>query len=512
MNNQGVNDCVTLNFVYEGCSLNTVNALPSFGGVDVIDQNLFPTALKQASYTDDEAALNIGGNVEGQSSEMDTEEGLREKIESAVRKVDLYSPPGIAGEICEAIAEFEKRELKELRPVSAMTLISAICKDRTGFNTRKLNLMFLASAETAYGKEAHQDFIKICLVAVGQGGMMSTDPRSDKSFYVELAKTGGSLYIIDEAHTFFEGVTSGKASTHEAAMMGMILKLNTSGLLLFPGTIKKEILNEFKSAIEILTNKEALSSSEEEELEFLHHALSLVASGWPTPYVGLVAFSTPDNLNNIVQPEHMASGLIGRFIYLRSSGKAGNLTNDPFLDPKPDAKVPEELIARLRKMKESDDEITLSKDARQLLSLTLRYLELDSVRNHRKLGALYRRGVERISQICSLLAMEKGEITAEMASYAIAMFFEHVKVCEEILDGVSKKHDEMLLNRVRAVVQDILRVGPVQKGLVANKLVKRCAEIREKRETHKRFEYVILEKLVDANILIEKEGNYALAV
>lgn len=451
-------------------------------------------------------------NGKTQTLKSYSDDDLHETINQIIASVDLYSPPGLAGFICDELAKIEKRELRELRPVSALTLISAACRNRQGFNTKKLNLMFLASAETAYGKEAHQEFIKEILLRTGSQNIMCTTPRSDKAFYTELAKTGGSLYILDEAHSFFDSATSCKASSYQADMIKMILELNTSGLLLFPENIKKEILNEFNSLIKNLNKKDALDHDEADELKYLNLAGKWVKNGWSKPYVGFIGFATPDNLERIISPQHIASGLLGRFIYLRSSGKAGELTNDPFLNQQPEARISEDLVALFKQINESDDAITLAPDAQHLLSLVLKYLELDSVRNHRKLGGLYRRGIERISQISSLLAMDTGVITGEMASYATAMFLEHVKVCEEALNRASAGHDENILDRAHAVVLDILKSAPQTKGLVANQLVRRSADIRKKRETHEKYEYVVLNKLVEAKNLVEKDGKYALPV
>ena len=440
-----------------------------------------------------------------------SDKDLQDAISKIINSVDLYSPSGIAGVICDELAKVEKRELKELRPVSALTLISAICRNRKGFNTKKLNLMFLASAETAYGKEAHQQFIKEILVLIGSENMMCTSPRSDRAFYIELAATGGSLYILDEAHSFFDCATSGKASAYQADMMKMILELNTSGLLLFPENIKRDILDGINARIKVLDKKSDLNSDEENELGYMKTVINRVKNGWPNPFVGFVGFSTPSNLNKIVSPKHIESGLLGRFIYLNSTDKSGELTYDPFADVRIETSISEQLIDRIKRISNSDDEISLSTDAQQILSLALKYLELDSVRNHPKLGGLYRRGVERISQISSLLAMETGVIDAEMASYAVAMFFTHVRVCEEALNGTSINHDEIILDRAHAVVLDVLKSSPQKKGLVANQLVRRCADIRKKRATHDKYEYVILNKLVEANNLVEKEGMYALS-
>lgn len=435
---------------------------------------------------------------------------LHQQISQIIESVDLYSPPGLAGVICDELAKIEKRELRELRPVTALTLLSAVCRNRKGCNTKKLNLMFLASAETAYGKEAHQEFIKEILVRIESKNIMCTTPRSDKAFYIELAKTGGALYILDEAHSFFNSAISNKASSYQADMMKMILELNTSGLLIFPENIKKEILDAFYSQMKVLNNKTDLNSDDVEDLEYLKLASEWVKGGWPKPFVGFIGFSTPTNLDKIISPQHIASGLLGRFIYLKSSGKAGELTHNPFLSEQSETTISEGLIASLSQISNSDDPISLSPDAKHLLSLVLAYLESDSVRNHEMVGALYRRGIERISQISSLLAMDTGVITAEMASYATAMFFEHVKVCEKALNGASASHDEIMLDRAHAIVLDILKSAPQKKGLVANQLVRRCADIRKKRVTHEKYEYVVLNKLIDAKNLVEKDGKYAL--
>ncbi|MAF43485.1 MAG: hypothetical protein CMI54_04850 [Parcubacteria group bacterium] len=437
-------------------------------------------------------------------------EVLNEKIERLKQSVDLYSPPGIAGDICNELAKCEKRDLKELRPISALTLLSSICRERCGYNVKKLNLMFLASADTGFGKEAHQNFIKEVLVKIGSEDLMSANPRSDKAFYTELASSGGSLYIMDEVHSFFDCITSGKASSYQIGMMRMILELNTSGLLIFPENIKNEILNKFDLRIKSLETKEKLCVREEKELEYLLTAFKKVKNGWPHPYMGFIGYSTPANLNRIITPQHISSGLIGRFIYLRSTGKSGKLTENPFTSMKSEDPMAKDFIKRIELIQKSKDSIGISEEARVILSFVLNYLELDSIRNHPVLGGLYRRGVERISQISSLLAMETGCINSEMACYATALFFDHVRVCEEVMTEASIDGDKQVINKAYNIVLDTLKQGAKQKGFVANQLVKRCSDIRSKRVSCDKYEYVILNKLVEKNRIIEMNGTYKL--
>lgn len=428
--------------------------------------------------------------------ELDSDEdnsALKNLIEDAMRCIDLKTPPGLAGDICENLAFFEKRFLSETRPIAALAVIARLSAHRKILGNQKVSFLALVSAESAIGKEAQQEYQKLLLSAVGVGDSVVGEPRSDKQMIEALAEYEHLIYILDEVHGMFDKTSSKSSSSHEKAILNMILTLSTTAIYHFPPKIKKDLIAKCESEIQSLKTGE-ISESKQKTLDQKMVIMDYLQNGWKNPFLSVVGYSTPINLDSLINMQNIQSGLLGRFLFIRVFSR-DKLNLTPYSDG-----PSEKLVERCHSLKNLEGGIRISDDANILLNYIIFYYELDEHRNHPLLGAIYARGVEHVKRIASLLAMETSLITPEMLMYAMRIFQENLDSCSQLVDKKAFiKQDE--IERLGEGVIQRIRVGDVKAGVLANNIVKCSSWVREERKKTSRFEYEVLAELVSQGII-----------
>lgn len=357
--------------------------------------------------------------------------------------VDLMNPPGLAGEIVDAIEARNMRPLRWAAVPAALQLLaitSGIGK-RKSLNGAKMNIITMTIAESAAGKDAAQSFITDVMLRIGETAHLYNRPRTDKDMIMNaLDADGKALYVVDEAHDLIGSINDKGSSQYTKSIGPLILAMATAKLYTLSGTHKREvtalITTAREKAVKRLERIDKQIDADEHNND-LHKARAglvkllteldvqqkVVETGIKDPLVCLMLSSTPGNFEKVVDYANIASGLIGRGLVFHcgedaARSRAGeiNTTSD----------VPDDLVDRLRALTSFGRSLKVCEDTREYLDRILDYLENDERRNAPIVGALYRRAYERVVSVASLLAIDTGTVTDEHVRYAFALVMHNI--------------------------------------------------------------------------------------
>lgn len=346
--------------------------------------------------------------------------------------VDVYAPPGIAGDICRLMEATARRSRPEIYPLAALQLLALVGRGRESDYTSKLNLITLSIASSASGKETPQDVVKRIANDLDLSRYIIGDMGSFKDMISNLIEgRGNTMYIMDEVHSMLSSIKSKNAASYETKIEAEILKMTTTGLYTFRGAEKRTWSDYFDK--KIIFFQEKLDAANDESPEGLEEALKLtrqveasqryrgyIDNGWPDPFVSIMGHSVPERMDEFAADlENIASGFLGRSILARAPIGAGRLKLT--LDVREANILKADIVHRLDRIKYSTAHIECADDARDFMTERSNYYEQESVRNDDIMGAIYRRSTEQIFKVATILAIETGCITLEHARYAAAL-------------------------------------------------------------------------------------------
>jgi hypothetical protein len=417
-------------------------------------------------------------------------------VNELLDEVDLYNPPGIAGEICRELELYEQRPIKEIRPLVAFASLSMINHKRSCYGGGKLTFQGLGVASSAAGKEAHLTFTKLIMEGVGLADKIASKPKSDKSIYLDVLETEQLLYSFDEAHSFFKQATNKNAASFEAGMVSVLLEVCTSEKFYLPSKTRDELLQKYDAIVSKLEDKNALSSKQEALLSKSLRLIDRLENGWKDPFLSLVGYSTPINMDIMINEHNIEQGLIGRFIFLRAPEHREKMTWRQIDGPSA------ELISKLQVILESDENIVIDSVAKETLNHVFNFFELNEHLNHPQLGAIYARGTKWVMLIASLLASETNIITDEYILYATKMFMYNIRSCEAVLYGESGL-EEALLSKAKILALRYTSKQDIGRGELASKMVNCCTEIAHYRKKEKNICHVLINQLIADGVIIQ---------
>ena len=342
--------------------------------------------------------------------------------------VDVNSPPGTAGRVCDFIKETAHRRMDSLYPFAALHLMAAAGRHRSGYQGVKLNLMTLGIGLSAAGKEHPQSVVKSLASKVG----MSRDIYGDAGSFKELVMNlidghGSSVYVIDEIHSFFGAMRSANAATYESKIEKEVLVMSATNLYTFRGMEKRQVaklnseeLGRIEKKIvsaegddEKLAELKGLAAKYQEKCQFIEH-------GWPDPYFALMGHSVPARLDGLVSTSDIDGGLIGRSIIARCPEYREKL-QEARLDAVDKAFQEQGCIIALQDVKRRTGALQATKEAVAMFAEIVRYYDSEPMRNDPLLGAIYSRVPEQIYKVASIVALDGNEIAAEHVRYAYAL-------------------------------------------------------------------------------------------
>ena len=197
--------------------------------------------------------------------------------------VDLDHPPGLIGELADAIDAGAIYVHRRWAVMAALTAVSAISGNNyvIGEDMVPLNLYSLLLGPTASGKDWYRKAAELILLETGNEGIPLSDVSSGQALLRRLQNAPNLLLSMDEmAHTV-------------AAMEG---KNNTHGMQL-----EKELLSLYGAALTHYTGKGYADSK---------HNVPVIHN----PYVQLLGATTPVMFWGLMRSQHVGGGLLGRFL------------------------------------------------------------------------------------------------------------------------------------------------------------------------------------------------------
>ena len=345
--------------------------------------------------------------------------------------VDVWSPPGIAGDICRLMTMRARRERPEIYPLAALQLLSLAANGRGSDYTNKLNLITLSIASTAAGKETPQDVVKTISNKLGLSRYIMGDMGSFKDMITNvITGQGTALYIMDEVHSMMDSMKSKNAASYETKIEAEILKLTTTALYTFRGADKRAWFEVYDKQIAAHEKKLAVVDKDTPEgandFANLTNAINqckkhrdYIENGWPDPYTGIMGHSVPERLDKFAgDPENIASGLLGRSLIARCTEGAERLKQPTTAAANI---LQADIVHRLERLVGSSQHIDIDDDASDYMAARSDYYEQETVRNDQHMGAIYRRSTEQLYKVATVLAIETSRITLEHAKYAAAL-------------------------------------------------------------------------------------------
>ena len=399
-----------------------------------------------------ETAEAFAGALESESPE-DTE---HDPLPVDATSVQLERPPGLAGEICAYLQKTARRPIPLIYPVVALHALSLVAGPRKGLGGGKLNLLTLAIAPTAAGKEHGQGWLAETATKLKLGRHVVGNIASDVDMIRNLVEGDGRCcYRIDEIHGMFKATTSKNASTYESKIPELILTLATATVYLFNGNHRRQFTKEIDADIDQLEKKltklenaktpTPSDAKTPEALEQILAALRVkrerIEEGWPFPMVSIMGHSTPGNLDSLVNQENLGSGLIGRCLVIRCAEERERLQQPQAESYFDDVSI----INRLHNINSSTSTskaISVTAEAQTLLDRIQDYYEQDQRLNAPILGAIYARAMEQVSKVASLLALESGELTPEHVTYAFVLVARSIDDVAYLLQKDTANHKD----------------------------------------------------------------------
>ncbi|MFN3899974.1 MAG: hypothetical protein ACK4ML_06365 [Alishewanella aestuarii] len=398
----------------------------------------FKAAVKAAAEllglaaTDDAFALFIAAEDHTEAPEPDP-------LPVDVSGVSIENPPGLAGDICQHLNATAKRPIPLIYPIVALQMLSLAAGSRKGLDGIKLNLLTLAIAPSAAGKEHGQSWLAQAAAELKLGRHVVGGISSDVDMIRNLIDADGRCcYRIDEIQGLFNAINSKKANTYESKIGDLILTLATSKTYLFAGNHRRQFLKEIDAEIGNLKKRiakaeaqpvddsdERTEAAEIQDAEKLNRALrwlfkkrDFIENGWPDPVVSIMGHSTPTGLDSLISEENIGSGLIGRCLVLRCAEereKLQKIKETPFVGEV-------NIFNRLHFINNGSlQPLRVSSEARQMLDAIQSYYDQDQRLNAPVMGAIYARVMEQVNKVASLLALEAEEVQPEHVTYAFAL-------------------------------------------------------------------------------------------
>ena len=354
--------------------------------------------------------------------------------------VDLLNPPGLAGEICKFMKLTARRPRPELYPFAALHLMALVGRKRRSVYTNKLNLMTLAIAPTAAGKEKAQDGVKRMAHEQYCSNLIHGNAGSFRDLiYNLLDGDGASLYIVDEVHSFLGSMKSANAQTYETKMEAEILTMNSTELYTFRGMEKRSLTEiyrkqaaQLEKAVEEAGDDDEKATRLNKALQKAERRLDWLENGLPDPFFSMMGHSVPQRLDSFIKPDNIDSGFLGRTLVTRCPDTREKLRRTP-VDEHELALVEFNITNGLNNVRRGAGVIAATDEAADYLDECIDWYEDDDQLNHHIAGGIYARAPEHLYRVATILALDEGTITLEHARYADAVVRQSIRDVSYIL-------------------------------------------------------------------------------
>lgn len=417
---------------------------------------------------------------------------------------DIDSPPGLAGEIVDYMKDGANRLLKGgAYPLMALQCMAMAGAGMQGLKGVKLSLITLTLGMSASGKEWPQRVIKELLDANGK--TLYGDIRSDKDIIRSaIYDNGHCFYVIDEGQKILK--TDG-GSKHMSNVVNTLMELSTTSCYKLSQLHRDEFLAQMELA---KARFEKMVSAKEKDLETFNPDLDegkikkteldianlktkleefdqrmhTAQTGVKNPALNLLAYSTPQELAEIVNEKTIDNGFLGRAL-IADCGveRSESLVDLDFLSDSTGKQEGDDpqlvylksqigLICQLAQDVVNGDveqaftgvkfRYIPTDDALEDLKSIARHYDQYQYRNHARVGSIYARFLERILALSSVMALgniQKGVavIERDFVRYALLLSLNSV---EQLLSNLSINEgatDSSMEAKIEAVKEAIVK-------------------------------------------------------
>lgn len=395
----------------------------------------------------------------------------------SLASVDLANPPGLAGEICKLLNMTARRPRPELYAFAALHLMALVGRKRENVFGVKPNLMTLAIAPTAAGKEKAQDTVKRLAKEHHSSGMTYGNAGSFKELIYNLFEgDGASLYIVDEVHSLLGSIKNKNAATYETKMEAEILTMFSTELYTFRGMEKRNLMETYQKQAAQLEKALDEAGEDTEQTEKLERALAKakrhidwLENGMPNPFFSLMGHSVPERLDSFIKLDNIASGFLGRALVTRCPDTRAKLRRTP-VDEHELALLEFSIFDGLQRIRRSGTTIAASDEAADYLEACIDWYEEDEQLNDPVGGGIYARAPEHLFRVASILALEEGTITLEHARYADALVKQSIDDVKYILLKAYSESDGAAEQQVKQHARQTIHRNCKAPGLPESRL------------------------------------------
>ena len=404
--------------------------------------------------------------------------------------VDIHKPHGILCELFNYMEDISYRPARSSFIANCLQILSslAIKNNTKSFFDSKLNIFTMVIGESGSGKDLGQSVLVNIYSELNMTKLISDKPRSDKDMILNLMDNKGkSTYLIDEAHSLFEGINSKNGSPYMKAISSEILKMLTANKYLLSGNHKRELGIKIADELSKVSKRlESITGTGDEKLKLKLKLKNTVNSlilktkyideGIPFPLVNIACSSTPAMFDSIINSESIENGMVSRALVFRDVGR------EPIKKNEVREAEFEQFITGFRNAIRDNKKIKISASAESLFNKIRKHYDQEQFRNHSYLGALYARLGERLEVVASLLAIISAEVTENDIKYALSIILSSINECNALFlksEAEDTGDSSDLIEYMKSKI-----INTVKSGIAKSTLERTCTKAKKYKKTH----------------------------
>lgn len=362
--------------------------------------------------------------------------------------IDILKPHGLIGDIVRFINANAHRQRPAIAVLSALWgLGSVMGKMYIAPNGVRPNLITLSIAASGTGKNAPLGFARDILLSCGVGEALHGSISSAPEMNNNVVDHQHAFYAVDEVHRIFSASDDPRAPAYYKAVNDTLMTQYTDSRLVLRGNDAIALKSKISKSIAHL---EASIEDAEKGLEFIvktqieleKKKMDYVKNGVPDPFMSFYGTSTPVNLDGLVTPGNIASGLVGRSIILKEYDNYPPATSYGLGSSMLKKELPNEIKERVKniylKGRAQDRTVTWREDyglefwgepiivgatdeAMALSSKIHAYFDSMGYKATSSAQPLYTRAFELVVKVAMIVASESGMMNKEDLMYAFAL-------------------------------------------------------------------------------------------
>lgn len=358
--------------------------------------------------------------------------------------VDLYSPPGLLGQINKYVWQCSMFPNKNLTLACSLSVLTNVIGHRYhlpgSLASFRPNMIIFCIAGSSVGKDAIQNSMRRLLSSVGLGRAMHGRIRSEKDLLDAIEANQYAIFLYDEFGQYLkrlENAMQKGGATYLEGVIATIMEVFTKSDKMLMLDLTRRLANTERWATALNTAEKNVDDgkgkNEQQKADRAKLFLKLFEEGIPNPFVSMMATATPESMTTAFSGESTTSGFLSRALTFFEHET--NPRKRP--DFKGTVDIPSGLAMALKRIAfTSDDcpfrridsydmdreELTIDADARIYLDRMEEYFyHYAEAQKQNSLESLPRRAQDSVYKICMAMAAECGRVTMEIVRYAVKL-------------------------------------------------------------------------------------------